>query len=61
MLPLALSVSDSGRAAAYTCNELTLHARTNLAVIERFLPVRCTAHEEAGKKAWRIDIVRRAP
>jgi RNA 3'-terminal phosphate cyclase (ATP) len=59
MLPLALAVSDSGRPAAYTCSELTLHARTNLGVIERFLPVRCTAEEVPGANAWRIGIARR--
>ena len=59
MLPLALSVSESGQAAAYTCSELTLHARTNLAVIERFLPVRCTAREAQDGKAWRIEISHR--
>jgi RNA 3'-terminal phosphate cyclase (ATP) len=60
MLPLALAVSDSGQAAAYTCSELTLHARTNLEVIERFLRVRCTARHGEGGNAWRIDIAPRA-
>jgi RNA 3'-terminal phosphate cyclase (ATP) len=55
MLPLALAVSESGRPAAFTCSELTLHARTNLGVIERFLPVRCTALA-SGDKAWRVEI-----
>lgn len=59
MLPLALAVSDSGRPAAYTCSELTLHAQTNLAVIERFLPVRCTARQEPGRNAWRVEITGR--
>ena len=39
-LPLALAVWRRGGAAAYTCTELTDHATTNFAVIERFLPVR---------------------
>ena len=30
----------SGGEAAYTCTELTDHATTNFAMIERFLPVR---------------------
>jgi len=57
MLPLALAVSETSRPAAYTCSELTLHARTNLEVIERFLPVRCSAEATAGG-AWRIGIAR---
>jgi len=44
MLPLALAVAGKGQAAAFTCTELTEHARTNAAVIEKFLPVR-----------WRVD------
>ena len=56
MLPLALAVSESGMPAAYTCSELTLHARTNLAVIERFLPLRCAA--QASGQSWRIEITR---
>lgn len=39
-LPLALAVWRSGRAAAYTCTELTEHAHTNFRMIEHFLPVR---------------------
>lgn len=54
MLPLALAVSESGRPAAYTCSELTLHARTNLEVIERFLPVHCQA--DVLGRGWRIEL-----
>lgn len=39
-LPLALAVWRSGRPARYSCTELTEHALTNFAVIERFLPLR---------------------
>lgn len=39
-LPLALAVWKRQCEAAYTCTELTPHARTNFEVIERFLPVR---------------------
>ena len=55
-LPLALAVWRRGGTAAYTCTELTDHATTNFAVIERFLPVRfetrpvdggCHVHVEA--------------
>ncbi|WP_176256866.1 RNA 3'-terminal phosphate cyclase [Derxia lacustris] len=40
-LPLALAVVASGRAASFTCSEVTPHARSNFAVIERFLPIDC--------------------
>jgi RNA 3'-terminal phosphate cyclase (ATP) len=39
-LPLALAVHQSGQSAAYTCSELTAHARTNFEVLGKFLPVR---------------------
>jgi RNA 3'-terminal phosphate cyclase (ATP) len=39
-LPLALAVWRRGGTAAFTCTELTEHATTNFATIERFLPVR---------------------
>jgi RNA 3'-terminal phosphate cyclase (ATP) len=39
-LPLALAVWRRGGRAAFTCTELTPHATTNFAMIERFLPVR---------------------
>jgi RNA 3'-terminal phosphate cyclase (ATP) len=54
LLPLALAVSDSRQPAACTCSELTLHARTNLEVIERFLPVRGQA--EVAGRGWRIAL-----
>lgn len=38
-LPLALAVWQSGKAAGYTCTELTPHALTNFEVIAKFLPV----------------------
>ena len=60
MLPLALAVSDSGQTAVFTCSELTLHASTNLAVIERFLPVRCTSEDRPDANAWLIRIARGA-
>ena len=34
--------------ARFTCSEVTEHLRTNCAVIERFLPVRCTVAHEAA-------------
>jgi RNA 3'-terminal phosphate cyclase (ATP) len=39
-LLLALAVWQSGRAARFSCSEITGHTRTNCAVIERFLPLR---------------------
>ena len=40
VLPLALAVWRSGRAARYTCTDVSLHAATNFSVIGQFLPVR---------------------
>lgn len=53
-LPLALAVWQSGRPAAYTCTELTPHARTNFEMIERFLPLRFTL-QPAGS-GWRVAL-----
>lgn len=53
-LPLALAVWQRGRAATYTCTELTPHARTNFEVIERFLPVRFAKSEAGG--IWRVSV-----
>ena len=53
-LPLALAVWRRGGEAAYTCTELTDHATTNFAMIERFLPVRFeTAAIDEG---WRVSV-----
>lgn len=51
-LPLALAVWKRQREAAYTCTELTAHAKTNLEVIERFLPV--TFSTSASEGGWRV-------
>jgi RNA 3'-terminal phosphate cyclase (ATP) len=48
-LPLALAVVDTRRAARYSFTAMSEHTRTNFGVIERFLPVRCEAHEEPGR------------
>lgn len=40
MLPLALAVQASGQPAAFTCTELSLHARTQIETVAAFLPVR---------------------
>jgi RNA 3'-terminal phosphate cyclase (ATP) len=53
-LPLALAVWRRGGSAAYTCTELTGHATTNFAVIERFLPVRFSTEGVAG--GWRVSV-----
>ena len=56
-LPLALAVWRRGGSAAYTCTELTDHATTNFAVIERFLPVRFETEAMAG--GWRVSVAAR--
>lgn len=53
-LPLALAVWKSGREAAYTCTKLTLHARTNFDIIERFLPVRFAS--TAQGTGWSVHV-----
>ncbi|NRF71956.1 RNA 3'-terminal phosphate cyclase [Aquincola sp. S2] len=40
MVPLALAVVAQGGEASYTCTTMTEHAKTNIGVIEQFLPVR---------------------
>lgn len=55
-LPGALAVHRSGQAMAYSCSEATEHLRTNLAVIERFLPVRTAlTQEQAGRWTVRLS------
>lgn len=51
-LPVALAVQQSGQSAAYTCTELSQHARTNFEVIQRFLPVRFET--EAMDGGWMV-------
>lgn len=53
-LPLALAVWQAGRAARYTCTELTPHAVTNFEVIARFLPVVFTTAGRPG--AWEVQV-----
>ena len=53
-LPLALAVWRRGGEAAYTCTELTDHATTNFAMIERFLPVRFEMRAMAG--GWHVTV-----
>jgi RNA 3'-terminal phosphate cyclase (ATP) len=53
-LPLALAVWRRAGEAAYTCTELTDHATTNFAVIERFLPVRFVTHAIAS--GWSVCV-----
>jgi RNA 3'-terminal phosphate cyclase (ATP) len=54
VLPLALAVWRSGRPAGFSCTELTEHARTNFAVIERFLPLRIATDGVEGH--WRVAV-----
>jgi len=51
LLPLALAGAGS-----FTAVKMNLHARTNMAVISKFLPVRFETHEEDG--FTRVDLVR---
>jgi RNA 3'-terminal phosphate cyclase (ATP) len=55
-LPWALAVHQSGRAAAYTCSEVTEHTRTNIEVIQRFLPVRAEVSRH-GASDWRVVVL----
>lgn len=54
-LPWALAVHQNGRAAAYSCSEVTAHTRTNLEVIQRFLPVRAEVTREVPGR-WRVAL-----
>jgi RNA 3'-terminal phosphate cyclase (ATP) len=56
MLPLSLAIARHGGQAAFTCSEITEHSRTNIGVIERFLPLRFSVSER--HRAWRIDVAR---
>ncbi|MGJ7492677.1 RNA 3'-terminal phosphate cyclase [Variovorax sp. ZT4R33] len=51
-LPLALAVWKRQREAAFTCTELTAHAKTNFEVIEQFLPV--TFSTSVSEGGWRV-------
>jgi RNA 3'-terminal phosphate cyclase (ATP) len=52
LIPLALA----GGGAFVTC-EPTLHTKTNIEVVQRFLPVRISVHENAAG-GWRIEVER---
>ena len=54
MLPLALAVLATGQPAAFTCTELSLHARTQIETVSAFLPVRFTA--EKLHRAWHVSV-----
>jgi len=60
LLPLALAVVQSGRTAAFTASEWTEHARTNAALIERFLPVVMHVTKAQGN-AVRVELLPRPP
>jgi RNA 3'-terminal phosphate cyclase (ATP) len=55
MLPLALAVSTHGGSASFTCSELTEHATTNTAVIEKFLPVQFELERNADACIVRVS------
>ncbi|HVE52795.1 MAG TPA: RNA 3'-terminal phosphate cyclase, partial [Ramlibacter sp.] len=48
MLPLALAVARSGRAASFTCTELSEHAWTNMDTVSAFLPVHFSTEDASG-------------
>ena len=54
MLPLALAVQASGKSAAFTCTELSLHARTQIETVSAFLPVRFQT--ERLERGWRVTL-----
>jgi RNA 3'-terminal phosphate cyclase (ATP) len=54
MLLLALAVAAKGGEAVFTCSEMTGHAKTNIGVIEKFLPVRFEVAPTG--KAWRLVV-----
>jgi RNA 3'-terminal phosphate cyclase (ATP) len=54
MLPLALAVHGRGGVAQFSCTEMTDHSRTNMAVIERFLPLRFLARSE--EQQWLVSV-----
>jgi RNA 3'-terminal phosphate cyclase (ATP) len=53
-LPWALAVHHTQQSAAYSCSEVTEHTRTNLDVIQQFLPVIAVV-TRADKCCWRVD------
>lgn len=55
-LPLGLAVWRSGRAARYTCTEVSLHASTNFQTIGRFLPVQFEAHPLPDGQAVQVEV-----
>ena len=55
MLPLALAVWRSGRAARYTCTEVTQHTATNAQTIALGLPVRVQV--TPVERAMQVDIL----
>ena len=56
VLLLALAVWQSGERASFSCSEVTEHLRSNIAVIQQFLPVRITV-ETASAPVVRIVAV----
>jgi RNA 3'-terminal phosphate cyclase (ATP) len=58
MLPLALAVAATRVSALYTCSEMSEHSKTNIGVIEKFLPVRFSV--ESLEAAWRVSVAAEA-
>lgn len=57
MLPLALAVWLRQQPAAYTCTEITPHASTHLALLQRFLPLRGMVAAEG--RGWCVRLAPR--
>ncbi len=56
MLPLALAVAAHRGTAAYTCIDMTDHSKTNIGVIEAFVPVKFEVAELAPR-CWRVVVM----
>lgn len=56
VLPLALAVWRNGRAARYTCTDVSLHAATNFRTIERFLPVQISTRTLPGGHGVEVTV-----
>ena len=54
-LPWALAVHQTGLAASYTASEITEHTRTNLEVVQRFLPLRAEVLQETPAR-WKVAL-----
>ena len=56
VMPLALAVTQRGGAATFTCTQATAHLTSNIAVIERFLPVRFQIEADQSGLPARVQV-----